>query len=100
MAWFRCFIRGENFPAGAGDADQTVGFFTTRFVEADGEDAAEEQALEALLADPWLASLHGHPTLAKATLFVQEAYEVSADTVPAVPPGFTFFRPGDDAAAD
>jgi hypothetical protein len=99
VAWFRCFIRGENFPAGAADLDRLVGFFTTRFVEADGGDEAEERGLEMLLADPWLASLRGHPALAKATLSVQETDQIPADRVPAEPPGLTFFQMGDDSTA-
>ncbi len=95
MPWFRCFIRGENFPAGTDDSGRLVGFFTTRFVEADNEDDAEERGLERLLADPWLASLRGDPALGRATVSIQETDEVPADSVPAQPPGFTFF-PMDD----
>ena len=95
MAWFRCFIRGENFPGGEDDPDRPLGFFTTRFVEADHPDAAEARGLEALRAHPWLASLRGHPLAVRARVFFQEIEEVPGDRVPAEPPGLTFFPMAD-----
>ena len=99
VAWFRCFIRGENFPASADDSDRLVGFFTTRFVEADNEDDAESRGLEILLADPWISSRRGSSAVARATVSIQETDEIAADTVPAQPPGFTFFRMEDASPA-
>lgn len=99
VAWFRCFIRGENFPAIADDSDRLAGFFTTRFVEADNDDDAEARGLETLLADPWFASMRGNSAIGRATVSIQEIDEVMADSVPAQPPGFTFFRMDDDSPA-
>jgi hypothetical protein len=69
-----------------------VGFFTSRFVEADNEDDAEARGLEMLLADPWFASMRGNTAIGRASVSIQETEEVTADSVPAQPPGFTFFR--------
>jgi hypothetical protein len=76
-----------------------VGFYVTRFVEADSEDEAEERGLEMLLADSWIASLRGNPVLSRATVSIQETDEIAADNVPADPPGFTFFQMDDASPA-
>jgi hypothetical protein len=35
MAWFRTFIRGENFQINDSGKVECLGFYTTRFVEVD-----------------------------------------------------------------
>jgi hypothetical protein len=45
---YQCFIRGENFPGMVIGEDGLVGFFTTRWVEASDEVAAEQVTLARL----------------------------------------------------
>ncbi len=45
---YQCLIRGENFPGMIIGEDGLVGFFTTRWVDASDEVAAEEMALARL----------------------------------------------------
>lgn len=53
MHWYRCFIRGENFPRQIGeDREFTLcGFYTTRWVEAETPQQAETAALALLRAE-------------------------------------------------
>ena len=57
MAWFRCFICGENFPGALAGISGLVGFYTTRFVEAIDHDDAEARVLELLRGEPRLESV-------------------------------------------
>jgi hypothetical protein len=47
-------VRGENFLISLDDVDQKVGFFTTRYVEADDDESAELAAIDLLRNDPKL----------------------------------------------
>ena len=55
MAWFRCFIRGEDFPGQVVGESGPVGFYVTRFVEAADAREAEAIAFRSLRAQPKLA---------------------------------------------
>jgi hypothetical protein len=90
MAIFRCFIRGENFPFMMDGAWKSVGFYTTRFVEAPSAEAAEEVALLMLQGDQALARDPSTPGLERAQIFFDEIEEVSEAGVPNA--GFTFFN--------
>ncbi len=48
MKWYKCTIAGENFPGELINEDKEIGFFTTRFVEAETPEAAELSALAIL----------------------------------------------------
>lgn len=91
MAWFRCFIRGENFPGRLVGLPGPVGFYTTRFVEAADARGAESASLQALLGEPKLALPAGCQPSGMARVFFEEIEEVSADSVPAVQPGFAWY---------
>lgn len=41
MKKYRVFVRGENFLMNVDSVNQMLGFYTTRFVEAEDEQAAE-----------------------------------------------------------
>ncbi len=106
--WYRCFIRGENFPgslagfaarvegATAVGPHESVGFFVTRFVEADSVEQAEENALILLRAEPKLAPPPGYTPTGKARVFVEEVSEVEVGAVPDPQPGFSFFPMNSD----
>lgn len=100
--WYRCFIRGENFPGqlarsavlaeGAKPvaADEPVGFFVTRFVEADSADQAEQKALLLLRSEPKLTPPEGYLPSSEARVFFEEITEVERGEVPDPQPGFVF----------
>jgi hypothetical protein len=53
---YKVLVRGENFLLNVDGENQKLGFYTTRFVEAPNEAAAEEMAIALLRDDP---KLHG-----------------------------------------
>jgi len=88
MAWFRCFIRGENFPGQAVGESGLVGFFVTRHVEAADAEAAETAVLEELRTE--LTPPPGYVPTGRARVFFEEITEVEAEQVPAIQPGFAW----------
>lgn len=49
LIWFRCFIEGKHFPGVLLNEKGTVGFYTTRFVQAESPEQAELEAVALLL---------------------------------------------------
>lgn len=90
MPWFRCFVRGENFPGELIGEKGLVGFYLTRFVEAADAPDAEAVALNELKADPRLAPPPGYTPTGQARVFFEEIEEVSPERVPSAPPGITW----------
>ena len=99
MAWFQCFIRGENFPGQLIGEPGPVGFYVTRFVEAADPEAAEAAALRGLRAEPKLAPPSGFIPMGQTRVFFEEITEPAAEQVPAVQPGFAW-HPMEDADAE
>lgn len=95
MPWFRCFVRGENFAVVMDGRQELLGFYVTRFVEADNPEGAEAEAVAVLKADPRLAPPPGHTPTGRARVFFEQITEVPAADVPARPPGFTFYATDD-----
>ena len=54
MKNYQVFVRGENFLINLYGVNQKMGFYTTRFVEAENEEAAEYAAMDMLRGDPKL----------------------------------------------
>jgi hypothetical protein len=95
MAWFQCFIRGENFPGQlVGEAGQ-IGFYVTRFVEAAEPDAAEAAALQGLRSEPKFVPSAGFTPNGQARVVIEEIAQVAAGQVPSIKPG-----PLEDADAE
>ena len=91
MAWFRCFIWGENFPGQMIGESGPVGFHVTRFVEAGDAGEAEAVALQSLRAEPKLIPPPGYTPSAQVQVFFEEIEEIAAWSVPAVQPGFAWY---------
>ena len=90
MPLFRCFLRGEHFPGQLFGQREPIGFYTTRYVDADDVDDAELKAVGRLREDPHLQLAAEHRTK-DAKVFVERIEEVPDDT-PRVPDaGFSFF---------
>ena len=51
---YKVLVRGENFLMNIDDVNQKVGFYTTRFVEAESEEEAENKVIDILRNDPKL----------------------------------------------
>lgn len=97
MAWFRCFIRGDNFPGQMIGEAGPVGFYVIRFVEAADAGEVEAAAIQLLRTEPQMAPPHGYTPSGQARVFFEEIEEVSAERVPTVQPGFTR-HPMDESA--
>ena len=91
MPWFKCFVRGEDFPGQLADEPGLVGFYTTRFVEAASAGEAESMALAALRADAKLAAPAGYQPTKNARIIFEEITELPAADVPLPQPGFAWF---------
>jgi hypothetical protein len=78
MVWYRCLIRGENFPRwDLDDQDKPVGvrkygFYTTRWVVASSPKEAEKNALALLRREKMFALPPGEPKPAEAKVFFEE----------------------------
>ncbi len=91
LIWFRCFIEGQHFPGVLLNEKGTVGFYTTRFVQAEGPEQAELEAVALLKREGELELPPGTPKPTSARVFVTEIEEIQASQVPEVQAGFSFF---------
>jgi hypothetical protein len=90
MKHFRVFLRGENFLLTVDGQQTRMGFYTTRFVQANNPEGAKLLAVDLLRNDKKLrgvANLRSDPPM----IFADEIDEVEADDVPERPAGFTFY---------
>ena len=93
MAWFKCFIHGQNFPGRLlGRKRSVVGFYTTRVVQASSADAAEMKAVALLRVDPSLKLARIFRT-GEAKAYFESVEEIPAHhrLVRRRPKGFTFY---------
>ena len=93
MSWFKCSIEGENLPGQLIGEASPVGFYTTRYVEANSVKEAESVALNNLKNEPSLAILDGVEKPVNAKVYFKEIEQVSIDAVKSNL-GFTFFVMG------
>jgi hypothetical protein len=91
MKWFKCSIAGENFPGDLVDDDKLVGFYVTRFVQAETTEDAEVLGLNSLRTEESLQLPEGVMPPPTAKVYFEEIVEIEESEVPSVPPGFTFF---------
>lgn len=88
---------GENFPLKMDGKDRLMGFYTTRFVEAESAQEAEKVALEILRTEEPLISVEADiGKAAGAMIFFEEVIEV--DKIGLSDKGFTFFGMEDGSA--
>ena len=91
MPWFKCFIHGKNFPGELIGEKQEVGFYTTRFIEAPDSESAEMLALEKLKGERKLELPEGCTPTERTMVFFEEIVEVTADEVPEIQAGFSWY---------
>ena len=99
MPWFQCLIRGEKFPGILLGETGTVGFYTTRRVEAADPDEAELVGVAALKRDPSFALPEGTARPTEPRVYVEEIVELAA-APESEGKGATWFVEADDAEAD
>lgn len=96
MPHFRVALSGENFILALQGSPSRYGFQTTRFVEADGAEAAEHAAVELLRGEPKLADLL-NPRDSPPMVYADDIARVDAGDVPETQPGLVFYRQEPDA---
>ena len=94
MPLFRCFIRGENFPGTLVGKREPIGFYTTRFVDAQSPEQAEMLAVDLLRNDEDLEVPPEHRTQ-DARVYFEKIEELPAEADRSPNKGFTFFTMGD-----
>ena len=88
MAWFRLFACGEDFPVILDGNVELVGFYTTRYIEAETADEAEAIASEQLFEDEDLQPPPGYEDYQPRIVF--EEVEQVAEPID-INDGFSFF---------
>ena len=92
MKKYRVFVRGENFLFGAEGNKERVGFYTTVYVEAEGEEQAETEAIDLLRNDQRLNSCISDEETNPPLMFVEEIEELNSfDGLDLPRTGFSFF---------
>lgn len=92
MKKFRVFIRGENFLINLDGVEQKLGFYTTRYVEAQDEEAAEYAVMDILRADPKLAKGVLNDKSDPPMMYAEEVDEIdSFEGCPLPGTGFAFY---------
>jgi hypothetical protein len=93
MALFRCSICGENFPGSLLGEALPIGFYTTRYVEAESPSEAEVMALDALRTEE-IFKIPAEARTENARVYFEEIEEVPLDTERKPNSGFSFFVMG------
>lgn len=94
MAWFRLFACGEDFPVIIDGRVEIVGFYTTRYVEAEARGEAEAIASELLFEDEDLRPPPGDWDDLQPRIAFEEVEQVAAPID--INDGFAFFPMDDD----
>ena len=87
---YQCLIRGENFPGILIGKQYLVGFYTTRWIEATDEAAAEQLVLERLKKETIFDAPDGHRS-GRAKVYFDEIVTVDCKPKDIVEVGATWF---------
>ena len=89
---YKVLVRGENFLLNVDGKNQKLGFYTTRFVEAQKEEGAEEMAIAVVRDDPKLRSGVLNELSDPPVMFAEEIVELkSFDGLKIPRTGFVFY---------
>lgn len=97
MPWFRLFALGEDFPVIIDNNVEVVGFYTTRYIEAETPGEAEALASELLFEDEDLQPPPGDWSDLQSRIVFEETVQV-AEPVD-IDDNFSFF-PMDESDED
>jgi hypothetical protein len=101
MRKFRVFVRGEHFLINLDGERRRVGFYTTRFVEAADENAAELAAIDLLRNDPQLVKGVLNERSDPPMMYAEEITElIDFEGCPVPGAGFAFFTEEENAEED
>ena len=94
MTWYKCFIAGENFPGAIIGESNPIGFYTTRFVEANSPEEAETKALANLKSEQTFSLPPGVARPSNTKVYFENIEEVERSEVDETNLGFSFFVMG------
>ena len=98
MRKYRVVLNGVNFWLTLDDQPQRLGFYTTRFVEADNVEMAENHAVQLIRDDPNLFPLVLNEQSDPPMVYVEDIEEIdSFEGAGELNTGYTFY-PDEDAA--
>lgn len=97
MKKYKVFVRGENFLINLDGVNQKMGFYTTRFVEAENEEAAEYAVMDMLRSDPKLVKGVLNEGSDPPMMYAEEIEELkSFKEFPVPGTGFAFYPEGSE----
>lgn len=89
---YKVLVRGENFLLNVDGKNQKLGFYTTRFLEAQNEEGAEEMAIALVRDDPKLRSGVLNEQSDTPVMFAEEIVELESFDGREIPrTGFVFY---------
>ena len=92
MKKYKVLVRGENFLINLDGVNQKMGFYTTRFVEAENEVAAEYAVMDILRSDPKLVKGVLNEKSDPPMMYAEEIEELkSLKGYPVPGSGFSFY---------
>jgi hypothetical protein len=92
MKKYKVLVRGENFLMNLDGVNQKLGFYTTRFAEAENAEAAEHDVMDLLRNDPTLVERVLNEVSDPPMLYAEEIEELRSFEGFSVPgTGFSFF---------
>jgi hypothetical protein len=94
MNHYRVLLKGQNFLLKINGEPERLGFFTTRFVQANNRDGAELLAIDLIRSDTWLRNSVLNERSDPPRIFAEEIDVVEASEVSEVGSGFSFFPMG------
>ena len=98
MKKFKVMVRGENFLLNLEGVEQKLGFYTTRFVEAQNEEAAEYDVMEMLRADPEFGKGVLNDKSDRPMMYAEEVEEIDSFEGVTLPgTGFAFYPEENEA---
>jgi hypothetical protein len=96
MTTFRVLINGRNFHLKRDGKPEHLGFYTTRFVNAESQEEVEALAVESIRKDTWLKESTFNSKDDPPMLYAEEIEAVGNQSQREVT-GFSFYPAADDA---
>jgi len=93
MKRYRAVLKGQNYLLEVDGETCSMGFYTTRFVEAPDPAQAEVEAVELIRRDEWLTEVAMNTPDPGPKIVLEELYQLEPnDEFPSVQPGLGWYR--------
>ena len=96
MNRYRAVLNGQNYTLEVDGQFCSMGFYTTRYVEASDPTQAELEAVDLIRKDEWLTEVAMNTPDPGPKIVLEELYQLEPDEeFPAVQPGLGWYREDD-----